>query len=42
MQNKKLPPIHPGETLIEEFLKPVGISHLAIGEKEIKIKSSKI
>ena len=23
---KKLPPIHPGETLLEEFLKPLGMS----------------
>jgi hypothetical protein len=26
MKNKKLPPIHPGEILIEEFLNPMGIS----------------
>ena len=26
MNNKKLPLIHPGEILIEEFLKPMGIS----------------
>ena len=24
--NKKIPPIHPGEILLEEFLKPMGIS----------------
>jgi addiction module HigA family antidote len=24
--DKKLPPIHPGEILLEEFLKPMGIS----------------
>ncbi len=24
--NKKIPPIHPGEILFEEFLKPMGIS----------------
>ncbi len=30
--NKKLAPIHPGEVLLEEFLKPMGISqnHLAM------------
>ncbi len=26
MNKNKLPPIHPGEILIEEFLKPLGIS----------------
>ena len=24
--NKKIPPIHPGEILLEEFIKPMGIS----------------
>ncbi len=26
MSNKKLEPVHPGEVLFEEFLKPLGIS----------------
>lgn len=26
MSRKKLPPIHPGEVLLEEFLKPLGVS----------------
>ena len=26
MTGKKLPPVHPGEVLLEEFLKPLGIS----------------
>ncbi len=26
MSGKKLPPIHPGEVLLEEYLKPLGIS----------------
>ena len=26
MTTKKLPPIHPGEILLEEFLKPLGLS----------------
>ena len=26
MSNKKLAPIHPGEVLLEEFLKPMGLS----------------
>ena len=26
MARKKLPPVHPGEVLLEEFLKPLGLS----------------
>jgi len=26
MSSKKIPPIHPGEILLEEFLKPMGLS----------------
>ena len=26
MSDKKIPPVHPGEILMEEFLKPMGIS----------------
>src|SRR4030065_1968665 len=26
MTKKKLPPVHPGEVLLEEFLKPMGLS----------------
>jgi antitoxin HigA-1 len=26
MKNKKLHPVHPGEVLLEEFLKPMGLS----------------
>jgi len=26
MNEEKLPPIHPGEVLLEEFLKPMGVS----------------
>jgi antitoxin HigA-1 len=26
MAEKKLPPVHPGEVLLEDFLKPLGIS----------------
>ena len=32
MKNKKLPPIHPGEILIEEFLKPMGISQYRLAK----------
>ena len=26
MNNKKIPPVHPGEILMEEFLAPMGLS----------------
>ena len=32
MSDKKLPPIHPGETLLEEFLKPMGISQYRVAK----------
>ncbi len=32
MKNKKLPPIHPGEILIEEFLKPMGINQYRLAK----------
>ena len=39
--NKKLSPVHPGEVLLEEFLKPMGISqnHLAM---EIRVPARRI
>jgi addiction module HigA family antidote len=30
---KRLPPIHPGEILLEEFLKPLGMSMNKLAEK---------
>jgi addiction module HigA family antidote len=30
MRTKKLPPIHPGEILLEEFMKPRGLSQNAL------------
>jgi len=36
MKNKKLPPIHPGEILIEEFLKPMGLSQYRLA-KDISV-----
>ena len=36
MPKKLLPPIHPGETLLEEFLKPLGISQYRLA-KEIGV-----
>lgn len=32
MSAKKLPPIHPGEILLEEFLKPMGISQYRLAK----------
>ncbi len=32
MASKKFPPIHPGEILLEEFLKPMGISQYRISK----------
>jgi len=32
MSNKLLPPIHPGEILLEEFLKPLGISQYRLAK----------
>ena len=31
MTNERIPPIHPGEVLFEEFLKPLGISQNRLG-----------
>lgn len=32
MKSKKLPPIHPGEILMEEFLEPMGISQYKLAK----------
>jgi addiction module HigA family antidote len=32
MRDKRLPPIHPGEILLEEFLKPMGISQYRLAK----------
>ena len=32
MKYKKLPPIHPGEILLEEFLEPMGISQYRLAK----------
>jgi len=32
MTHKKLPPIHPGEILLEEFLEPMGISQYRLAK----------
>ena len=41
MKSKKLPPIHPGEILIEEFLKPMGISQYRLA-KDISVPPRRI
>ena len=41
MKNKKLPPIHPGEILIEEFLKPMGLSQYRLA-KDISVPPRQI
>ena len=41
MKNKKLVPIHPGEILLEEFLKPMGISQYRIA-KDISVPPRRI
>ena len=32
MTDKKLPPVHPGEILLEEFLKPLGITQYRLAK----------
>ncbi len=41
MKNKKLPPIHPGEILLDEFLKPMGISQYRLA-KDISVPPRRI
>ena len=41
MKYKKLPPIHPGEILREEFLKPMGISQYRLA-KDISVPPRRI
>lgn len=41
MPAKKLAPIHPGEVLLEEFLKPMGISQYRLA-KEISVPPRRI
>jgi addiction module HigA family antidote len=41
MAEKKLPPIHPGEILLEEFLKPMGISQYRLA-KDISVPARRI
>jgi addiction module HigA family antidote len=41
MTKEKLPPIHPGEILLEEFLKPMSISQYRLA-KEISVPARRI
>ena len=41
MAKKKLPPIHPGEILLEEFLRPFGISQYRLA-KDIRVPPRRI
>ena len=41
MRGKKIPPIHPGEILLEEFLKPMNISQYRIS-KDINVPPRRI
>ena len=41
MPKKLLPPIHPGEILMEEFLKPMGITQYRLA-KEIGVPAQRI
>lgn len=41
MHEKKIPPIHPGEILFEEFLKPMGISQYKLA-KDINVPARRI
>ena len=41
MSNKKLPSIHPGIILMEEFLKPLGISQYMLA-KDIKVPARRM
>ena len=41
MAEQRLPPIHPGEVLLKEFLKPMGISQYRLA-KEISVPARRI
>ncbi len=41
MAERKLPPIHPGEILLEEFLKPLGISQYRLA-RDISVPARRI
>ena len=41
MKTKKIPPIHPGEILLEDFLEPMGISQYKLA-KDISVSPRRI
>jgi addiction module HigA family antidote len=41
MSNRKIEPIHPGEVLLEEFLKPIGITQYRLA-KDISVPPRRI
>jgi len=41
MRTKKMPPIHPGEILLEDFLEPMGISQYKLA-KDISVPPRRI
>ena len=41
MRTRKLPPIHPGEILLEEFLKPLGVSQYRLA-KDINVPARRV
>jgi len=41
MKTKKMPPIHPGEILLEDFLEPMGISQYKLA-KDISVPPRRI
>ena len=41
MKNRKLPPIHPGEILMEEFLEPMGLSQYRLA-RDISVPPRRI
>jgi len=41
MTEKRIPPIHPGEILLEEFLEPMGISQYKLS-KDIHVQQTRI
>jgi addiction module HigA family antidote len=41
MAKKRLSPVHPGEILLEEFLKPLGISQNRLG-RDLNIPAQRV
>ena len=41
MTSEKLPPVHPGEILLEEYLKPLGISQNKLG-RDLNVPAQRI